>query len=119
MAQTESPHAGGFIVSEATGSRSREVVTILANTPTMLPGHVLGRITASGKYTDHDDAHSDGSEVAAAVLFDGTTTSGSDQTAVALVRDAEVNGPELQWTDAVGDAASGIVDLATKGIIAR
>lgn len=40
---TENPHAGGFVVSEANGDRSRERITVLSG-QTLKAGAVLGRV---------------------------------------------------------------------------
>jgi hypothetical protein len=119
---TEGQHAGEFVLSEANGNRARDnvIVTVGAAT-TFAAGSVLGKITASGKYVLYDDGNADGSEVAAAVLYDNVENSGgapADFTAVAIVRDAEVRTNDLQWAASV-DEAGGIVDLAAVGIIAR
>ena len=60
---------GFHLVSEANGHRSREQV-ILADGD-LAVGTILGEITASpGEYVQVDPAAGDGSEVAAAILFD-------------------------------------------------
>ena len=46
---TEGTHPGGFLVWEAFRDYTRETITIASGT--LAPGTVLGRITASGKYT--------------------------------------------------------------------
>ncbi len=40
---------------------------IVANTADIVPGRVLGRVTASGKYTIYNPAAGDGSQVAVAI----------------------------------------------------
>ena len=115
----ETLHAGGFLVSEANNTRSRDKVTILAGQ--VLPvGRVLGIVTVSGKYVGYDNTATDGSETAAAILFDAVDATGSDASATVIARDAEVNASELDWgaNDAAGIEA-GIADLAALGIIGR
>jgi hypothetical protein len=68
-------------------------------------GLVLGRVTASGKYTNWDEEAVDGSEDARAVLADRTHASGADAGTVAYVH-GEFNRGGLGW----GDAASGDID---------
>jgi len=116
---TEGMHAGEFIASEANGSRSREVVTI--DTGDLVAGQVLGVITASGKYVAFNQDAVDGSEVAAAILYDNTDASTADQEAVAIVRDAEVNGNDLTWPSDIEDAekTAAIAQLAELGVIVR
>lgn len=210
---TEGMHAGEFIVSEANGSRSREVVTI--GTGDLVAGQVLGKITkgaaagaavagntgdgtitetptvaagakpgvynltciepasdagefivedpdginigvavvgtefsaggltftiadgatdfvagdaftitvaeGSGKYVAFNQDGTDGSEVAAAILYDNTDASTAERDAVAIVRDAEVNGNDLTWPSDIeaAEKTEAIAQLAAIGIIVR
>lgn len=114
MALTETLHAGEFIVSEANGTRSREEITVAAAAAALPVGQVLGKITASGKYVAYSNAALDGSEVAAAILYDAAADSASDQKAVAIVRDAEVDESLLTGLD-----ANGKTDLQALGIVFR
>lgn len=111
---TEARRTGEFILSEANGTRSREVVTIAAAAGAMAAGTLLGVITETGKYVAYDGDATDGSEVAAAILYEAIADSTADQAAVAVVRDAEV--AEVHLTGYVA-AAKG--DLADAGIIVR
>lgn len=45
--KTETNHAGGFLVSEANGSRSREAITVLSG-ENLKAGHVIGRKSTAG-----------------------------------------------------------------------
>uniref|UniRef100_Q31HU6 Head decoration protein n=1 Tax=Hydrogenovibrio crunogenus (strain DSM 25203 / XCL-2) TaxID=317025 RepID=Q31HU6_HYDCU len=95
---TEKNHAGEFILSEGNGHISREVITVVTGQADILyPGQVLGKITASGKYTPYDVNATDGSETAAAVLYDKVDATAADVNAVAIVRLAELK--ELVLTD--------------------
>jgi hypothetical protein len=117
---TETGHAGGFLLSEANGSRSRDVVTIVSG-QNLKAGAVLGKISASGKYKAYDNGAGDGSQAAAAILFDDVDASGGDKTATAIVRDAEVNKNELVYAvgqDQTSKDAS-VVDFAALGILVR
>ena len=114
MALTEARRTGAFILSEASGTRSREEVTIAAAAGAMEPGTVLGKISASGKYVAYDDGSNDGSESAAGILYAAVSDSTGDQKAVIIARDAEVAQDRLTGLD---DAAK--VDLAALGIIVR
>lgn len=115
---TETGHAGGFILSEASGQRSREKVTILSG-EVLSAGAVLGKITASGKYVQYDDdGTDDGRRTAAAVLYADVDASAGDTAATAVVRDAEVNGEELGWKSD-DEVAAGTADLLAVGIIVR
>ena len=117
---TETLKAGHYIVSEANGRRSRETVTLISG-QNLKAGTVLGKITASGKYTQHDKDALDGSEVALAVLFDDVDASGGDKTAVITARDSEVNAAELTWPAGyvANDITAATVALNAVGIVAR
>jgi hypothetical protein len=116
---TEGQHAGGFLVSEANGSRSREQITVLDGED--LPaGAVLGKITASGKYVAVDPEASDGSEEAAGILFAACHADGADAQAVGILRDAEVNEDELDWSDLnTTEIATATAELLAIGILMR
>ena len=117
---TESRHAGGFLVWEASRDYCREVVTLDAGE--LEAGTVLGRITVGGKYVAYNPAASDGSQTAAAVLWDKADASAGDVAAVAVVRGpAIVNRHDLVFAGTPSEpeitAAHGA--LATAGIITR
>lgn len=114
MALTETLHTAEFLVSEASGTRSREMVTIDAAAAALLPGQVLGKITASGKYVAYNNGAVDGSEVAAAILYSAVPDSAADQKATVIVRHAEVDESLLTGLDATGKT-----DLAALGIVMR
>ena len=117
---TEGMHTGEYLVSEASGTRSREVVTLVSG-QSVVAGEVLGKITASGKYAAHDEGASDGTENAVAISFAAVDASSADANCVITARDSEVNGTELTWPDgiAANDKTDGIASLATVGIIVR
>lgn len=120
--KTEGARAESCVLSEANGTRSRDVVTILADSGVITPGTVLGKITASGKYKPATATGSDGAQTAAAVALTGVDSTGADGTVVALVRDAEVIKPELSYHSSVDDQAkkdAKNVQLAGVGILAR
>lgn len=114
MAKLEARRTGDFILSEASGTRSRESVTIAAAAAALTVGTVVGKITASGKYVAYDNGASDGSEVAAGVLYAAVADSAADQSGVIIARDAEVNASRLTGSD-----TPGLADLKALGIIAR
>lgn len=116
--KTETGHAGGFVLSEASGNRAREKATILSG-ENLTAGAVLGKITATGKYVTYDDGGTDdGRRTAAAVLYDDCDASDGDTEATIIARDAEVNGEELVFASGV-DEAGAVTDLAAVGIIVR
>ena len=99
---TQPVRTGSYIVSEATGWRSRETVTVDATGGALVSGTILGKLTATGKYVALALGTSDGSESVAGVLFEGL---GAEEAArVAHVRDAEVFDKALVYPDGA-DAA--------------
>jgi hypothetical protein len=75
----------------------------------------------SGHYAMHDTLATDGSEVAAGVLFEAVDASDAVLPGVGIVRNAEVNGDEITWKTGIsdGDKAAGIAALKTLGIVVR
>jgi hypothetical protein len=120
MAETEGKHPGEFIISEANGHRSREVVTI-DNGADLVAGTVLGKITVGGKYIAADQDAGDGSDAAVAILYADAAAASAEVQAVVIVRDAEVNRDELTFhaNNDAGEITELIGDLATVGIIVR
>ena len=114
---TETGHAGGFILSEAAGQRSREKVTI-ASGQNLNAGAVLGKLSGDGTYAEYDNDASDGTQTAVAILFADCDATDGALEATVIARDAEVNGEELVWQSS-DEVAAGIVDLASVGIIVR
>jgi Bacteriophage lambda head decoration protein D len=124
--KTELRHDGGFLLSEADGTRSREVCTIAAG-HVLQPGTVLGALSSGGEAISYVNDASDGSEAAIGILLNGIDTSITGTNAATkatyIARDAEVNGHELLWGETVDqestDIAAGVADLAALGIILR
>jgi Bacteriophage lambda head decoration protein D len=117
---TEGQHTGEAIISEEDGNYSRDVVTLIAG-QNLGAMSVLGKITASGKYTLMDPAAADGSQNAAAILFDNVDATAADKKAVVLVRVASFNGKELVWKSGMTapQIATSTAALKTLGIIVR
>lgn len=111
---TEATRPGEFIIAEANGSISREVVTIDAAAGAMVAGTVVSKLTSGGKYVEYDNAGTDGTETAAGILYAAVADSASDQTAVIIARHAEVDESMLTGIDSGGKA-----DLAAADIIFR
>lgn len=86
-------------------------ITLLAGARTLARGTVLGRITASGKFTDFDVAHSDGSETAVAILNETKTIgSGADEPATAIFHGV------VRSTGLTGSTAAGVLALQARGV---
>ena len=93
---TEKRRRGFFIAHEANGTISRETVTLISGQD-LEAGSVLGKITASSKYTLMVPGAGDGSEVAAAILWDTVDASLADKTVVITFRHAEVTQAALNY----------------------
>lgn len=111
--------AGFHMISEANGALSRDKITI--DTGVLAVSTVLGKITATGKYVQVNLAAVDGSEVAAAVLFDKVDATAADVFAAAHTRLCEVSGAELVYPTGAtqGNKDTINADLAAKYIIVR
>ncbi|GHA13415.1 hypothetical protein GCM10007989_05020 [Devosia pacifica] len=113
--------AAHYIVSEATGYRSREQIVIASGAGKLKPGAVLGKVTASGKYVAFDPDAETGAETAAAILYEGCDATDTDVRRTASVRDTEVHADVLVWADGTTDIekTAALADLAAAGIIGR
>lgn len=78
-------------------------------------------VESSAKYTDHDPAATDGSQVAAAILYAGVDPSDGDVAGVAIVRNAELVADSLTWkTGITADEKSlATAQLSSRGLILR
>lgn len=114
MALVEGKHTGEFLLSEGNGSISREQVVISSTAGAMVPGTVVGVITATGEYAAYSNAASDGTQTAAGILYAAAPDLAVDQRAVVITRHAEVIEALLTGIDAAGKA-----DLKALGIICR
>lgn len=117
---TEGTRPFEVMLSCCNGTISHDTGTLISG-QNCVAGTVLGKITASGKYTLHNNAASDGSEVAAAVLLAAVDASAADARALVLTRLCEVKGVLLTWKSGISapDKAAGIVALAVNHIIVR
>lgn len=111
---TEGKRTAEFLLSEGEGAISRDVVTIVAGAGALVAGTVLGKITASGKYKAYASGNADGSQTAVGVLYAAAPSSASDQSAVAIVRVAEVAGALLTGSD-----AAAVTSLKTANVVVR
>lgn len=119
---TEGRHTAEFLLSEANGNRSRDHAKIASGAGKLVPGQVLGKITASGKYVAHAPAASNGSETAVAILYAAVDATSADAPAVIVARDAEVKRVELTYnvaTDTDAEFAAVHASLASVGIVVR
>ena len=117
--KTEGVHSAEFLLSSEE-SQSLDKVTLISG-QNLIAGTVLGKITASGKYTLHNNAASDGSEVASVILFDSTDATSADMPCVVISRLAEVADVKLIFKSGISapNRAAAIVALATNHITVR
>ena len=119
---TEPPSMGDVLKYEVNPNYTREVITLLAGLPYPV-GSVLGKITASGKYTLSPATGADGSQVATAVLLYAVDATLADAVGIVVARGpAIVSRAALAYDATVDDAAkitTKIGQLAAAGIIAR
>ncbi|MEV4609766.1 head decoration protein [Neorhizobium sp. LMR1-1-1.1] len=112
---------GHYLVSEANGYRSRDTGLIATGSGKCEAGLVLGRITASKKLVPIAPAASDGSQNAAAILFEACDATAADVRRTITSRDAEVQAAVLVWPAGVTDVqkTAALAQLAALGIAAR
>ena len=119
---TEPPSMGDVLKYEVNPNYTREVITLLIGT-NYPSGAVLGRITASGKYTLSAATGADGAQVAVAVLLYPVNATLADATGIVVARGPSiVSRAGLASEGTVNDAAmiaAKIAQLAAVGIIAR
>ena len=119
---TEPPSMGDVLKYEVNPNYTREVVTLQLGL-SYPAGSVLGRITASGKYTLSPATGADGSQTAVAVLLYPVNATLADAVGIIVTRGpAIVSRAALAYEATVNDAAkiaAKITQLAAVGIIAR
>jgi hypothetical protein len=102
----------------------REVVTVNVAADTELSvGSVLGKVTATGKYTVSDAAAVDGSEVAAAIVVENKSVAATTDTEVAVI----VRGPAIIAKQALvfdvahdaGQIATAVAEIQSLGVVVR
>ena len=121
--KTETPHAGGFIVSEPDINLSRRIVTIAAAAGALLAGTVLGKYSSggdSGKYDQLTPGASNGLQTADAILFDAVDATDGDVEAVVIYRLASYNPNEVVWPAGISpeNRATAIAALDAKSLAA-
>lgn len=111
---------GHYIVSEANGYRSREQVVIASGAGKLEPGAVLAK-AASGEFVPLAPAATDGTQNAAAILFEGCDATAAAARRTITARDSEVQAPALIWPAAItaSQKAAALAALAALGIVAR
>jgi hypothetical protein len=92
----EGKHAFEQLASEGNGTISRDVGVLISG-QNLVAGSVLGKITASGKYTLVNPAAGTGEQVAVAILGDNVNATAGDTPCPLIARMAEVVDAELNW----------------------
>ena len=117
--KTETIHDGEFLLS-AEETLSLEKVTLITG-QNLLSGTVLGKITASGKYTQHNTGAADGSQTAVAILRSDIDATAADKPCVIVARLAEVADARLTYMTGITapNKTAAITALATTNIIVR
>lgn len=118
----EGRHAAEGLMSEANFHRSRDEITILSGSGALVPGTVLGKVTASGKWKPATATGSDGGQLATAILLYPVDATDADAQAAAITRDAEWNVNTLTYGATINDGAkraAAHAQLAAVGIIVR
>lgn len=119
---TEPPSMGDVLKYEVNPNYTREVITLQLGL-SYPAGSVLGRITASGKYTLSPATGADGSQTAVSVLLYPVNATLADAVGIVVTRGpAIVSRAALVYEATVNDAAkiaAKITQLAAVGIIAR
>lgn len=120
VTKTEARHSAEFILSEASGNRSRDNKTLVSGqnlkggTLVEYENNSTTRVTA---WTGNRDSGGVPDPLPAGVLINDTDASGGDTPAAVMVRDAEVNKKLLTYPAQDGDDVA--PGLAALGIIAR
>lgn len=105
----DTPKLRPFIVTEASGQRSRENVVVTQTGTAIKSGAMLAK--SGSKYIPYTDG---ATQNIAAILYEHLPAATGDAKAVAIVRDCEVNRFELSGLDTAGEA-----DLLALGIVVR
>lgn len=121
LTQDRNAGAGHYVVSEANGYRSREQAIIAAGSGKLRAGTVLGRVTVGGKLKPLAPAASDGTEKAAAILWQGCDATTEDVRRTITARDSEVHANVLTFAVGTTDQqkTAAMANLAALGIVGR
>lgn len=117
--QTETGHAGGFILSIANRTRSIDNISV-ASGESMASGEVYALVGSYAVPFDPADS-SGGADQVGGILYDAVDASAAATPGAGVARDAEVNANELVWPTGIstGDKSDAVAALAGLGIIVR
>ncbi|MBR9651908.1 head decoration protein [Thalassovita aquimarina] len=123
---TMQTRALSFLLSEASGRRSRATCTIPSGTGKVAAGTVLGEVTANaGQFVPSPDSVTvgiEGAETATAILAYGVDATSADVEVTIIDRDAEAKQSMLSFDASVNDQTkidAKIAQLNAVGIRAR
>ena len=122
----ETPHAGGFLISEWDPDFSREQVNIYSGTPSVRVGTLAAQRSADNEYINYAPGAAAGAGGTLAGIFYDTyygtnpaigTPPGKG---VIVARDAVVNLDEIDWNGQTpGQITASIAALKALGIVGR
>jgi len=114
---TDKQRTGEHLVSEVDINLSRKTITLLTG-QVYKPGSVLGKVTASDKYTLHDPAGVDGTETAVGVLYAEVDATAADAPGVMHYQLAVIKPTKLNWLAGVteGEKTTALAALAVNHI---
>lgn len=118
---TETAHNVEWLLFEVHPDMSRDVYTLITG-QNLVSGTVVGVITASGKITLHNNAASDGSEVAAGILYAATNATSADKTGtVVITGNAVAHASRITWKSGISNnnKAAAIAALRAKNLFVR
>ena len=120
LPKNEGPRQSDWLVFEECGITrySRENIVVVAGSGVLPTGTVLGKVTASGKHGVYDNATTNGTEVAVAILAEEVDATAADVRGAAVVRLARITSGGLTWKTSLNsaDMTAGLADLALNGI---
>ncbi len=96
-------------------------LTIADGAADFIVGDTVTVTVAAGDYTQFNQDGTDGSQIAAAILYGAVDATDSDTACALIVRDAEVISDELTWPSDItaGEQAAAEAQLEARGIILR
>lgn len=106
---TEEPRAGAYIADEVSVNLSRKQGVIASGSGRVPAGHVLA--VSGDKYVPFD-----GSNTAAAILFDTVDATDADADCVVSATLTAVNESEIVWPEGVTDAQKATATAALEAV---
>lgn len=119
--QTRALTFSDVIKKEIDPDFSREEIIVASGAGVLAIGTVLGKISASGKYVLHNNAASDGSEAAAAILGEAVDATSADVRALGVTWGAIAVLPSLTFKAGItnNNKNAAIAALGAQKILVR